>query len=233
MIQQDVLNQSVEQLTNAVTNTPDATEAGLSLIDLAFKGGWLMIPLLLLSIIAVWIFGERWWAIRKADRVDQNFMNQIRQYVHEGKIAAAVDLCRITQSPIARLIEKGLERIGRPLSDVQTAVENMGNLEVARLERGLPMLATVSGGAPMIGFLGTVTGMITAFFNMSQAGNSIEISMLSGGLYEAMVTTAAGLFVGILAYFGYNYLVARIERVVYKMEANTIEFLDLLNEPIN
>ncbi|MDR1055943.1 MAG: MotA/TolQ/ExbB proton channel family protein [Prevotellaceae bacterium] len=192
-----------------------------------------MLPLLLLSIVAVWIFGERWWALRKASKIDQNFMNQIRQYVHEGRISASVNLCRITQSPIARLIEKGLERIGRPLTDVQTAVENMGNLEVARLERGLPMLATVAGGAPMIGFLGTVTGMITAFFNMSKAGNSIEISMLSGGLYEAMVTTAAGLFVGILAYFGYNYLVAQIERIVYKMEANTIEFMDLLNEPIN
>jgi biopolymer transport protein ExbB len=139
----------------------------------------------------------------------------------------------MTESPIARLIEKGLERIGRPLSDVQTAVENMGNLEVARLERGLPMLATVSGGAPMIGFLGTVAGMIQAFYNMSEAGNNIDVSLLSGGIYVAMVTTVGGLIVGILAFFGYNYLVARVERIVYKMESNTIEFMDLLNEPLN
>ena len=232
MTQQDVLNESVEQIAGIVTGDQVA-DAGLSLIDLAFKGGWLMIPLVFLSIVAVWIFGERWWALRNASTVDHNFMNQIRQYVHEGRIAAAVDLCRITKSPIARLIEQGLLRIGRPLSDVQTAVENMGNLEVAKLERGLPMLATVAGGAPMIGFLGTVTGMIAAFYNMSSAGNNIEISMLSGGLYEAMVTTVAGLLVGILAYFGYNYLVARVERIMYKMEANTIEFMDLLNEPVN
>lgn len=231
MIQQDSLIQSAEQLANSAAASH--SEVGLSFIDLAIKGGWLMIPLAILSVIAVWIFGERWWALRSASKIDHNFMNQIRQYVHDGKIAAAADLCRITPSPIARLIEKGLERIGRPLNDVQTAVENMGNLEVARLERGLPMLATIAGGAPMIGFLGTVTGMISAFFNMSRAGNNIEIAQLSGGIYEAMVTTVGGLIVGIMAYFGYNYLVSRIERIVYKMEANTIEFMDLLNEPIN
>ncbi len=209
-----------------------ATNAELSLFDLTVKGGWLMIPLGLLLIIAIVIFVERWLAIRKAAKVDMNFMNSIKDYIHDGKIKAAVSLCQSQNTPVARMIEKGIERVGRPLSDVQTAVENVGNLEVAKLEEGLPFLATVAGGAPMIGFLGTVIGMIQAFFNMSSAGNTIDISLLSGGIYVAMVTTAAGLIVGVIAYFGYNYLVGRIERVVFKMEASTIEFMDLLNEPV-
>ncbi|MDR1897858.1 MAG: MotA/TolQ/ExbB proton channel family protein [Prevotellaceae bacterium] len=191
----------------------------------------MMWVLLALSFIAIWIFVERLMAIYKASKIDDRFMDQIKQYVHSGQINYAIDLCRMTESPIARLIEKGLERIGRPLSDVQTAVENMGNLEVSRLERGLPMLATVSGGAPMIGFLGTVVGMIKAFYNMAVAGSSIDIALLSEGIYFALVTTVGGLIVGIMAFFGYNYLVARIESVIYKMESNTIEFMDLLNEP--
>jgi biopolymer transport protein ExbB len=224
--------QSVEKIVGETMSETPAMEKGISLWELFLNGGMLMWVLLALSVIAVWIFAERWWAIRKATKIDKNFMEQIRQYVHSGQINYAHDLCRMTESPVARLIEKGIERIGRPLSDVQTAVENVGNLEVARLERGLPMLATVAGGAPMIGFLGTVVGMVQAFYNMSQAGNNIEISMLSGGIYVAMVTTVGGLIVGILAFFGYNYLVARVERVIYKMESNTIEFMDLLNEPI-
>ena len=190
-----------------------------------------MIPLLLLSIMAIYIFGERWWAIRKSAQISPNFMNDIHDAIHQGRIEIALDLCRNSESPIARMIEKGIERIGRPLSDIQAAVENIGNVEVARLEKGLPMLATIAGGAPMIGFLGTVMGMIQAFFNMAQAGNNIDISLLSGGIYTAMVTTVAGLFVGILAYFGYNYLTARISDLIFKMESNTIEFMDLLHEP--
>jgi biopolymer transport protein ExbB len=222
---------SVDSLMAPVTEV-GGTEVSLRFLDLFIKGGALMWVLLGLSLVAVWIFVERILAIIKASNTDNRFMDQIKQYVHSGQIDYAIDLCRMTESPIARLIEKGLERIGRPLSDVQTAVENMGNLEVAKLERGLPMLATVSGGAPMIGFLGTVAGMIQAFYNMSEAGNNIDVSMLSGGIYVAMVTTVGGLTVGILAYFGYNYLVARIERIIYKMESNTIEFMDLLNEPV-
>jgi len=212
---------------------PVKEQLSFSLIDMAFKGGPLMIPLALLSILAVYMFGERWWAIRKASQIDENFMRNIHDYVHDGKIKAALNLCQSQETPIARLIEKGIERIGRPLSDIQTAVENIGNVEVARLERGLPMIATIAGGAPMIGFLGTVVGMIQAFYNMAQAGNNIDITILSSGIYVAMVTTVGGLVVGIIALFGYNYLVARIDDVVYKMESYTIEFMDLLHEPAN
>jgi biopolymer transport protein ExbB len=227
----DELERALQPDSVVSNGLESGTKMEISFLELFWSGGWLMWVLLGLSFVAVWIFVERLLAIIKASQADNRFMDQIKQYVHSGQINYAIDLCRMTESPIARLIEKGLERIGRPLSDVQTAVENMGNLEVARLERGLPMLATVAGGAPMIGFLGTVAGMIQAFYNMSEAGNNIDVSLLSGGIYVAMVTTVGGLIVGIMAFFGYNYLVARIERIVYKMESNTIEFMDLLNEP--
>jgi biopolymer transport protein ExbB len=221
-----------QNASEAVAQIPPVREElSFSLIDMAFKGGWIMLPLLALSILAIYIFGERWWALRKASQIDENFMRNIHDYIHEGKIKAAINLCKSQETPIARLIEKGIERIGRPLTDIQTAVENMGNVEISRLEKGLPMLATISGGAPMLGFLGTVIGMIQAFYNMSQAGSNVDITLLSGGIYTAMVTTVAGLSVGILAYFGYNYLTARIDDIVYKMESNTIEFMDLLHEP--
>ncbi len=215
----------------AAEAVPVQTEMKLSLIDMASKGGWLMIVLLILSIIAIYIFGNKYWLIRKAGKMDKNFMNEIHDLIHDGKIKSAIELCQQYDSPIARLVEKGIERIGRPLQDIQTAVENMGNVEVARLEKNLPMLATIAGGAPMIGFLGTVTGMIEAFFRMSTAGNNIDITLLSGGIYEAMVTTVGGLFVGIIAYFGYNFLTSQISNLVFKMENTTIEFIDMLHEP--
>ena len=218
-------------LQTSVEAVPVAVQQKLSLIDLASKGGWLMIVLLILSILAIYIFGNKYWLIRKAGKMDKNFMNDIHDLIHDGKINSALELCRQYDSPIARLVEKGNERIGRPLNDIQTAVENMGNVEVARLEKNLPMLATIAGGAPMIGFLGTVTGMIRAFFNMSTAGNNIDITLLSGGIYEAMVTTVGGLFVGIIAYFGYNFLTSQISNLVFKMENTTIEFIDMLHEP--
>ena len=202
-----------------------------SLIEMATKGGWLMLVLLLLSIIALYIFGKKWWMIRQAGKIGKNFMEDIRDYIHEGKIKSAITLCEKYDAPVARLVEKGIGRIGRPLADIQTAVENTANVEVARLEKGLSTLATISGGAPMIGFLGTVVGMIRAFFNMSQAGNTIDITLLSSGIYTAMVTTVGGLIVGILAYFGYNYLSSSINSLVFKMESATIEFMDLLHEP--
>ena len=219
--------------TTALTQAmePAVQEKTMSLIDMAKAGGWLMLVLLVLSIMAIYIFGSKWWMIRKAGQLDKNFMKDIRDLIHDGKIKTATDLCQKYDSPIARLVEKGIERIGRPLQDIQTAVENMGNVEVARLEKGLAMLATISGGAPMIGFLGTVTGMIQAFFRMSTAGNNIDITLLSGGIYEAMVTTVGGLFVGIIAYFGYNYLSSQISNLVFKMESTTIEFIDMLHEP--
>ena len=206
-------------------------ELNFSLIDMAMKGGWLMLPLFVLSIITIYLFGMKWWAIRKATKVDPNFMKDIRDFIHDGKMKSAIALCQQTDTPVARLVEKGIERMGRPLQDIQTAVENMGNVEVARLEKGLPMLATIAGGAPMIGFLGTVMGMVQAFFNMAQAGSNIDITLLSGGIYTAMVTTVAGLIVGIMAYFGYNLLTAQVSDVVFKMQNTTVEFMDMLHEP--
>ena len=215
----------------AVQVVPQQQTMSYSLIEMATKGGWLMLVLLALSIIAIYIFGKKWWMIRQAGKIGKNFMDDIRDYIHEGKIKSAITLCEKYDAPVARLVEKGIDRIGRPLPDIQAAVENTANVEVARLEKGLSTLATISGGAPMIGFLGTVIGMIQAFFNMSQAGNNIDITLLSSGIYTAMVTTVGGLIVGILAYFGYNYLSSSINSLVFKMESATIEFMDLLHEP--
>lgn len=212
--------------------SPTINNMQLSLWDLAVKGGWLMIPLVLLWVIGLYIFFERYLSIRKASRVDGNFMNRIRELVIDDKLDAARELCQKTDIPVARMVGKGIDRIGRPIADLNTAIENVGNLEVAKLERGLPMLATISGGAPMIGFLGTVVGMIQAFYDMSMAGNNLDIALLSNGIYTAMVTTVAGLIVGIMAYFGYNFLVARVDRVVFQLEASSLEFVDLLNEPV-
>jgi len=202
-----------------------------SLLDLAIKGGWVMIPIVLLSLVAVYIFFERWFAIKKAANIDQNFMNRIKDYIMDGKVDAAKKLCQSTNNPVASMIEKGISRIGRPLNDVNAAIENVGRLEVYKLERGLPTLASVSGGAPMIGFLGTVIGMVQAFQEMSTAGNNINVGELSGGIYTALITTVAGLIVGIIAFFAYNILVARVDKVINTMEASSTEFIDLLNEP--
>ena len=205
----------------------------MSFGDLFMAGGWLMWPLLALLGVAIFIFVERFLAIRKASSVDENFMHRVRDYIYEGKIQTAIKMCRSTNTPIARMIEKGIGRIGRPMSDVQNAIENQANLEVSKLENNLPILATISGGAPMIGFLGTVLGMVRAFMNLSTAGGTVDMALLSGGMYTAMITTVAGLIVGIPAYFGYNYLVARIEKLVFRMEANSIAFMDILNQPVD
>jgi biopolymer transport protein ExbB len=206
-------------------------ELSLGFWEMAIKGGWIMIPLAFLSIIAIYIFFERFFAIREANKIDNNFMNMIRDYIKEGRIDAAQVLCKNTNSPVSLMISKGISRIGRPLNDVHAAIENVGNMEVSKLEKGLNILASVAGGAPMIGFLGTVIGMIKAFYDMSMAGNNIDISNLSGGIYTAMVTTVAGLIVGIVAYFAYNILVSKVSKVVFKMESHTTDFMDLLNEP--
>lgn len=203
----------------------------IDLIELVVQGGWIMIPLVLLSFLTIYIFIERFLAIKRASREDKSFMNRIKDYIHDGKIDSALALCQSNDNPVSRMIEKGITRIGRPLHDVNTAIENVGNLEVSRLEKGLPVLATVAGGAPMIGFTGTVIGMIKSFWEMSNAGSNIEVDMLAGGIYTALVTTVTGLIVGIIAYFAYNWLVAKVEKVVFKMEARTMEFMDLLNEP--
>ncbi|MBP5720318.1 MAG: MotA/TolQ/ExbB proton channel family protein [Bacteroidales bacterium] len=218
-------------IVDAVQATPVPQEMSYSLIDMALKGGWLMLVLLLLSVIAIYIFGKKWWMIRQAGKIDKDFMMDIRDYIHDGKVKSAKTLCTKFDTPVARMVESGIDRIGKPLGDIQTAVENVGNVEVARLEKGLPYLAMIAGGAPMIGFLGTVIGMVQAFFNMSQAGNNIDITLLSSGIYTAMITTVGGLIVGIIAYFGYNWLTSKVSNVVFQMESSTIEFMDLLDEP--
>ena len=219
----------IETSVIAAKTTKAAVE--LNFFDLAVKGGWIMIPIILLGFIAVYIFGERYYTIQKAAKIDHNFMDQIKMLIHKGKIDEATMLCRSNDIPVARMIEKGISRIGRPLNDVNTAIENVGNLEISKLEKGFPALASVAGGAPMLGFLGTVIGMVQAFYNMSTAGSNVDVTILSGGIYLAMVTTVAGLIVGITAYFAYNILVAKVESVVFNMEATTSDFMDLLHEP--
>lgn len=215
--------------------TEEPTEKTMSILELMTSGGiggiLIMAFLGVLSIFAVYIFFERFGAIRSANKVDPNFMNNIKDMVMDGKLDAAGAICKAESTPVARMIEKGISRIGKPLGDITQAIENQGKLEVTRLEKGLPMLATISGGAPMIGFLGTVIGMILTFKEMANAGGQIKLDMMAEGIYTAMTTTVAGLLVGIIAYFGYNFLVTRVDRVVYKLEDSAMDFLDLLHEP--
>ena len=213
------------------TLTPVSGEAQMNLWDMAVKGGWIMLVLALLSVVCFYIFFERMAVIRKAGKDDPLFMDRIRDYIKSGEIKSAINYCRITNTPSARMIEKGITRMGRPVADVQAAIENTGNIEVAKLENGLSIMATISSGAPMLGFLGTVTGMVRAFWNMANAGNNIDITLLSSGIYEAMITTVGGLVVGIATMFAYNHLVYRVDKVVSQMEARTLAFMDLLNEP--
>lgn len=220
-----------DTLTQAAVTAAQPTQIRLSIWDLAVKGGVIMIPIALMSVIAVYIFIERYMVIGRASREEHNFMNNIRDFIHNGRIDSALSLCKNTQTPIARMVEKGIIRIGKPLNDISTAIENVGKLEVAKLEKTMATLATIAGAAPMLGFLGTVTGMVEAFYDMSMAGNNIDIALLSGGIYQAMITTVAGLIVGILGYICYNVLVARVEKVVFVMEARATEFMDLLHEP--
>ena len=228
-----ILLQVTDTVPAPLVLTPEVTDGSveLNLWDLTLKGGFFMIPLLLLSILAIYVFVERLLVIRKAAREDHTFMDRIKDYIHDGEIDTALKLCKKTDTPAARLIAKGISRLGRPMNDVLVAIENVGNIEIARLEKGFPWLATTAAGAPMIGFLGTVTGMVRAFYNMASAGNNADITTLSGGIYEALVTTFAGLVVGIIALFAYNYLVARVDGVMNQLETKTMEFMDLLNEP--
>lgn len=217
--------------TGAANVIINATTEDLSFWNMTLKGGWIMIPIFLLSILAVYIMVERYFAIQKAEKEDENFMKEIKSYILQGKIEEAHICCKNNTSPVALMVDKGISRIGKPLADVREAIENVGKLEVFKLEKRLALLATVSGAAPMIGFLGTVLGMIRAFYDMANAGGNFSISMLSNGIYTAMVTTVAGLIVGIVAYLGYNLLVAKVNKVVNKLELRATEFMDLLNEP--
>lgn len=219
-------------LDTAIAGAPALPrELELSLWDLCLKGGPLMIVLALMSVISIYIFIERAIVINRANREDATFMQRIRDYIHEGEIESAFNLCRKNGSPYSRLIAKGISRIGRPVNDILAAVENTGNIEIANLSKGLPWLATTAAGAPMLGFLGTVIGMVQAFFAIASAGNSATIASFASGIYAALVTTVAGLIVGIAALFAYNYLVARINKIMNRLEASTMDFMDLLNEP--
>jgi len=202
----------------------------LSILELCKQGGWIMIVLAILSIIAIYIFVERFIAIRAAEKDDPLFMDRIRDYLKGGDVKSAINFCRVTNTPGARLIERGISRMNQAAPEIQTAIENTGNLEVAALEKRIHILATIAGGAPMIGFLGTVIGMVQAFWQMSNAGGSLDISMLSGGIYKAMVTTVAGLIVGIIALFAHNYLVSKVDGVVNELERKSLSFMDMINE---
>ena len=220
---------TVASLETVAQEVPDNS---IQLFEMAKSGGWIMIVLALMLAFAIYLFIERLVVLVKATQEDKTFMNRIRDYIKEGKIDSAIKLCKKEDTPSSHMIEKGITRIGRPMQDVQVAIENVGHLEVSKLEKGLVLMATIAAGAPMLGFLGTVLGMIQTFYNMAQnAGGVIEIASLSDGMYQAMVTTVGGLIVGILAMFAYNLLVSRIDRVVRQLESRTMEFMDLLNEP--
>ena len=214
-----------------IQDVPEESLDSISLIALLFKGGYMMLPILFLSLVAVYIFIERILTINKAAKTPDEFIEQIKQLVLNGDVSAAKVLCSQTATPIARMIEKGIVRIGNPLKNIEVSIENVGKLEIYKLEKNLSLLASISGAAPMIGFLGTVTGMIQAFISIAQEEGVVSPKLLSSGIYEAMITTAAGLFVGILAYLGYNYLIARVEKLIHSMEYTTIDFIDLLQEP--
>lgn len=222
----------VAQAQGQALAVEESTQQSMNLWTMATYGGWIMIVLALMLAFAIYLFIERMVVLHTATKEDKTFMDRIRDYIKEGKINSAINLCEKTNTPASRMIEKGVTRIGRPMQDVQVAIENVGNLEVNKLEKGLVLMATIAAGAPMLGFLGTVLGMVQTFYNMAETGSGvIEISTLSSGMYQAMVTTVGGLIVGILAMFAYNLLVSRIDRVVRQLESRTMEFMDLLNEP--
>ncbi len=212
--------------------TPETVEISMNAFDLALKGGWLMIVLLILLLMSIYVLIERTLVINKAAKEDNSFMNRIKDYIHDGKIDAAVNLCRNTDTPTSRMVEKGISRLGRPTADVMSTIENQGNIEISQLEKGMPVLATSASGAPMVGFLGTVTGMVRAFMDMANAGANVDVNILSTGIYEALVTTVGGLIVGIIALFAYNFLTTRIKGIVNRLEMRIMEFMDILNEPV-
>ena len=229
-LQSDSLSVAKDALAEAVP-----VEKTISIWELLTSGGiagqLIMISLFIMLFFALYLYFERLMAVSAASKIDTNFMMQIKDHISNGRIDSAKMLCASTNSPVSRLIQKGISRIGNRLEDINTAIENAGKLEVYKLEKNVSMLATISGAGPMIGFLGTVVGMILAFHKMATAGGQIEVGALSEGIYVAMTTTVVGLVVGIVSYIGYNHLVVKTDKVVHQMEANAVEFLDLLNEP--
>ncbi|MBC8984891.1 MotA/TolQ/ExbB proton channel family protein [Pedobacter sp. N36a] len=225
----DSLNKIVDTANNASQAVTAATPE-LHFIDLLFKGGWVMIPLAFLAFAGLVIFVERYITIRKASKTESNLMLHIKQYIHEGRLDNAITLCRNNSSPLARMLEKGLKRIGRPIKDIEAAIENNGKLEVSKLEKNIGILGIIAGIAPMLGFVGTIIGVITIFHDVSIKG-AIEIGTISGGLYTKMITSATGLIIGIIAYVLYHILNMMVERIILRMETDAIEFIDLLEEP--
>ncbi len=221
---------TISNATAPLTQAAPVTEKSISLWEMASKGGPILIPIGILSVLALYIFFERLFVVRKASKLDMNFMNQIKDYVNSGNIEAARMLCRNTQSPVARMIEKGIMRLGKPVREIEAAIENTGKLEIYKLEKNLGFLGTIAGIAPMFGFLGTIFGVIKIFYEISLQ-NSLEIDTISGGLYVKMISSGSGLLVGMIAYAGYHYLVQLIDRVINKMEISSVEFIDLLEEP--
>ncbi|MFN8286578.1 MAG: MotA/TolQ/ExbB proton channel family protein [Chitinophagales bacterium] len=220
-----ILLQVVDSATTAAAN-----QQSLSLLDLIMKGGWIMIPIGLLSVITVYLMVERFIVISRASKVDNGFMANIKSMLMDGKIDAALSMCRGTNTPIARLLEKGIKRLGKPIKEIESAVENTGKLEIYKLEKNLSYLGIIAGIAPMLGFIGTIAGVIRIFYNISLA-NDISIKLIADGLYEKMITSAAGLLVGIIAHVGFHYLNSMIDRVSFQLESTTVEFIDLIQEP--
>lgn len=221
------------QVPNAATevSTAEVSEVDVNVLQLLMEGGWyIMLPLALMSLIGMYVFFERFFAIRKADKVSPDFMNRLKDYISQGQLSSARNLCADSNTPLGRMLDKGISRIGKPLKDISVAIENVGKLEIFRLEKNLSTLATVAGAAPMVGFLGTVIGMVNVFLDMEAAG-TVQVSDISSGTKQAMITTIVGLIVGILAFMAYNHLVSRVSHVVHRMEANSLEFIDILEEP--
>ncbi len=234
-----LLLQAANTVTTAVADTAAkaaaavaAPEQHMSLLELIKNGGWIMVPLGILSVLAIYFIIERYLTIRQAAKVDPNFMNNIRMMLLDGKMEAALNLCRGNNSPIARLLEKGIKRLGRPIKEIESAVENTGRLEIYKLEKNMAYLGIIAAIAPMLGFVGTIAGVIKIFYNISLADN-ISIGLIAGGLYEKMITSASGLVVGIIAHIGFHYLNAMIDRVSYQIEVTAVDFVDLIQEPTN
>lgn len=219
------------QIVNESASLQAATDQQMSLWELFRAGGWMMYPIVLMSFIAVYIFIERLLTLNKANQSPEAFMSKVKELVLKGDVNGAKLLCAQNDSPIARMIEKGINRIGSPLKNIEASIENVGRIEVFRLEKNLSTLATIAGAAPMMGFLGTVIGMVQAFIAIAQQEGSVSPKLLSSGIYTAMLTTVAGLIVGIIAYLAYNFLVTRVQKIIHKMEYSSIEFIDLLQEP--
>lgn len=226
-----ITQSSVDVMDQAV-QTAVQTQEKIPVMELALKGGWIMIPIVLLLLVSVYVFVERLVVIHRSVRGEEGLLDSIRDYVYDGRLDAAKTLCVNTDTPTSRIIEKGVDRIGKPVENIKAAMEDAGNLEVARLEKRVGWLSTTAGAAPMIGFLGTVTGMVRVFFDMASKGSNIEVATLANGMYQAMVTTVAGLIVGIIAYVCHNIVVSRIGRVTHEFESRSVQFMDLLNEPV-